>query len=137
MLAGIGTASFAQFGSSPTPPPQDSLVVCFTVGEAQMIGDTLWSRLDQRDKARIAHTIVQRQREIEASYQRDLDRAQAQIAPLMASEAQLRVKVDAERAEAVRWKLKAKGRGSRGLLLGIGLGGLATYGGLRLAGAIR
>lgn len=134
MLLAIGAASSAQSGSDPAP---DSLVVCFTVAEAKEIGDTLWSRLDDREKRRLAHVIILRLNEQAAGYERDMDRVQAQIAPLMASEASAREGERLALDDALIWKTKAKGRGGRGMLIGIPLGGLVTYGGLRLFGVIR
>lgn len=111
--------------------------MCFTVEEAKEIGDTLWSRLDDREKRRIAHVIIARLNEQADGYERDMDRVQAQIAPLMASEASAIERAKWAEDDLVRWKLKARGRGGRGLLIGIPIGGLATYGGLRLFGLVR
>ncbi len=129
MLMAIGAASSAQSGSD--------RVVCFTVDEAKEIGDTLWSRLDDREKRRIAQIIIRKSDQAIADAVMEADRLRASLAPLVESEAAARVEAEVRRDEALSWQLKARGRGGRGLVLGIGLGGLATYGGLRLLGAIR
>lgn len=129
MLLAIGAASSAQSGSDPAP---DSLVVCFTVAEAKEIGDTLWSRLDDREKRRIAQIIVRKSGEAAAAAVKEADRLRASVAPLAESEAAARTEAEAERQDALAWQLKARGRGGRGMLVGIPLGGLATYGGLKL-----
>lgn len=112
-------------------------MVCFTVDEAKEVGDTLWSRLDDREKRRLAHIIIARLNEQAAGYERDMDRMQAQIAPLMASEASAREGERLAKDDALMWKTKAKGRGGRGMLIGLPLGGLVTYGGLRVFGVLR
>lgn len=136
MLLAIGRASSGQSGSDPMPPP-DSLVVCFTVAEAKEIGDTLWSRLDDREKRRLAHVVLKRTEEAAAKANEEAQRLRESVAPLMASEAAARVDADTSRGEALKWQLKARGRGGRGLVVGIVLGALATYGGLRLLDGVR
>ena len=129
MLMAIGAASSAQSGSD--------RVVCFTLEEAKEIGDTLWSRLDDREKRRIAQIIIRKAEEAADAAVKEADRLRASVAPLAESEAAARTEAEAERQDALAWQLKARGRGGRGLVVGIGLGALATYGGLRLFGAIR
>lgn len=133
-LLAIGRASSGQSGAE---PPPDSPVVCFTVAEAKEIGDTLWSRLDDREKRRLAHVVLNRTTEAAAKANEEADRLRASVAPLAESEAAARTEAESRRDEALKWQLKARGRGGRGLVLGIGLGALATYGGLRLLGGPR
>lgn len=133
-LLAFARASYAQPGSDPCPCLG---MVCFTVDEAKEVGDTLWSRLDDREKRRLAHIIIARLNEQAAGYERDMDRVQAQIAPLMASEASAREGERLAKDDALMWKTKAKGRGGRGVLIGFPLGAAATYGGLKLFGVIR
>ena len=129
MLLAFARASSAQQGGERT--------VCFTIDEAKEIGDTLWSRLDDREKRRIAHVIIARLNEQAAGYERDMDVLRGQIAPLMASEASAREGKRLAKDDALMWKTKAKGRGGRGMLIGLPLGGLVTYGGLRVFGVLR
>lgn len=112
--------SFAQSTS-------DSLVVCFTLGEAKAISDTLWSRLDDRARRELAHMLILRQGEQVERMTRDMDRLRQQVQPLMESEADAQERAKASEGEAMRWKLKAKGRGNKGLLIGLGIGGALTY----------
>lgn len=127
-------ASFAQPGSDPCPCLG---MVCFTVDEAKEIGDTLWSRLDDREKRRLAHIIISRLNEQAQGYGRDMDRLRAQIEPLMASEASANERARWAEDDALTWKTRAKGRVGRGILIGVPIGGGLTYGGLRLFGVIR
>lgn len=140
MLLAIAPASFAQSGNEPPPPPGDSLVVCFTLKEAQEIGDTLWSRLDDRDKRRIARTLLRRVEEATEDCTRENDRLRSTIDPLVASEANARKEADQSAKESLDWQLKARGRGGRGFVLGFG-GGLAgafgIYKGGQALGVIR
>ena len=112
-------------------------MVCFTIDEAKEVGDTLWSRLDDREKRRLAHVIVARLEDQAAGYERQLDGYRGQIAPLMESEASANKRAKWAEDDAMTWKLKAKGRGGRGFIIGLPIGGLATYGGLRLFGVIK
>lgn len=122
-LLAIARASFAQ------SPNEGDRVVCFTIEEAQAIGDTLWSRLDDREKRRIARAIVARLQASAMSYERELAILRAQIAPLAEGQAAAREEARLSNEEALRWRLKARGRG---LVVGVGIGSLATIGALSL-----
>lgn len=102
-------------------------MVCFTLGEAQAISDTLWSRLDDRARRELAHMLILRQGEQVTTAQRDNDRLRAQLEPLVKSEADAQERAKASHGEAMEWRMKAKGRGTRGLLIGLGMGGAFTY----------
>lgn len=129
MLLGFAKASYGQ--------PESKRTVCFTPEEATEIGDTLWSRLDDREKRRLAHIIISRLNEQAQDYGRDMDRLRAQIEPLMASEASANERAKWAEDDALTWKTRAKGRVGRGILIGVPVGGGLTYGGLRLFGVIR
>lgn len=129
MLLSGARASYAQSGSDPCPCLG---MVCFDMEEAKAIEDTLWDRLSQRERRMIAWRIMQNRTEAAESASREADGLRATIAPLRASEAESRAAEAQAKDEALMWQLKAKGRGGRGLLVGIPLGALATYGGLKL-----
>lgn len=134
MLLSGGRASFAQSGSEPCPCLGK---VCFDMEEAKAIEDTLWDRLSQRERRAIAFRILANRTEAAESAEREAEALRGVVGRLTTAAATERAESDASKAEALSWQLKAKGRGGRGLLIGIPLGGLATYGGLRLFGLVR
>lgn len=125
-LLAIARASFAQ------SPNESDRVVCFSIEEAQAIGDTLWSRLDDREKRRLARVIIARLEASTRSHEREQSILRAQIAPLAEGQAAAREEARQANEEALRWRLKARGRGGRGFVVGVGIGALATIGALSL-----
>ena len=97
-----------------------------------MIGDTLWSRLDDREKRRLARVIIARLNKQAASFGEKNERLRGQVAPLVEAVSAKEEDARVAKEDALMWQMKARGRGGRGLLFGIPLGGLATYGGLKL-----
>lgn len=133
MLLACARASFAQPGDDLCPCLGK---VCFDIAEAKEIGDTLWSRLDDREKRRLAGIILLRQTEAARSAERERDQAREALAPLMESEHEARTGEALAKDDAMKWQMKARGRGSRGFIIGIGFGALATYGGYKGAQAL-
>jgi len=134
MLLSGARASYAQSGSEPCPCLN---MVCFDMEEAKAIEDTLWDRLSQRERRAIAFRILANRTEAAESAEREAEALRGVVGRLTAAVASKQAETDASKAEALSWQLKARGGGGRGLLIGIPVGGLATYGGLRLFGVIR
>lgn len=111
--------------------------VCFDMEEAKAIEDTLWDRLSQRERRAIAFRILVNRTEAAESAEREAEALRGVVGRLTDAVASKQAETDASKAEALSWQLKAKGRGGRGLLIGIPVGGLASYGALRLFGVIR
>lgn len=103
-------------------------MVCFTMEESRLLDDTLWARLDHRQRREILWRMLQNRNEAVQSAENDLARCNDALRDKTLSEGVLRTDLDNARSEALDWQLKAKGRGGRGLLIGLGLGGLVGYG---------
>lgn len=103
-------------------------MVCFTMEESRLLDDTLWARLDQRQRREILWKMIQNRNEAVQSANNDLGRCNDALRVKTLSEGALRTERDNARSEALDWQLKAKGRGGRGLMIGIGLGALLGYG---------
>lgn len=112
-------------------------MVCFTMEQSRLLDDTLWARLDQRERRQIIWMMLQKRNEAVESCERDLSRCTGALLDKTLSEGETRVALKDCVEERATWQLRAKGRGGRGFIIGLPVGGLATYGGLRLFGVIR
>lgn len=112
-------------------------MVCFTLSEARAIDDSLWNRLDLRTRREVARRMILNRDESLRSCETDLATCRDGYLAKIRSEATQRQNAEDATADALMWQLKARGRGGRGMLIGIPLGGLATYGGLRLFRLVR
>lgn len=112
-------------------------MVCFTMEESRLLDDTLWARLDQRERREIIWKMLQTRNEAVRSCEGSLSRCHKALLDKTISEAETRVAMTQATDEVAKWRLRAKGRGGRGFIIGLPVGGLATYGGLRLFGVIR
>lgn len=64
----------------------------------------------------------------ERTHEREQAILRAQIAPLAEGQAAAREEARRANEEAYQWRLKARGRGGRGFVVGVGVGALAAIG---------
>ena len=102
----------------------DSLV-CFTIGEAIQVNDTLWSRLDQRERVRLLSIMMGRKGAEVASLGRDNEALRLAFVAKAEGEALAIVNFEAERGKRMSCEAKAKGKGLRGFLWGVATGAVA------------
>jgi len=103
-------------------------IVCFTMAEAELIHDTLWSAVNHR-RARVvaAAMIGNLEQQLEAALRREQDQ-RSRADRLASGEGQAFAEVDQLKRDVAFWKRKANGRGWRAFFLGLFLGGGAGYG---------
>ena len=111
----------------PSMAQRDS-VVCFTMQEAELIHDTLWSAVNHR-RARVvaAAMIGNLEQQLDAALRREQDQ-RSRADRLASGEGQAFAEVDQLKRDVVFWKRKANGRGWRAFFAGLFLGGSAGYG---------
>lgn len=100
--------------------------VCFELGEAEAIHDSLWMRLSERERRVIAHQMLMNQQQARASAEREAKQATEQMQAAMRSSAVYKEDWEEEKQARQELMLKTKGRGARGFLIGLGLGVGAT-----------
>lgn len=121
--------SFGQAGSG--KPHPDSLVVCFTLAEAEFINDTLWSGVDRRRAYAVLWAMYRNAEKAGRGAEEDLKVVRAALSACRDAEAVERA--GREKAEAA--EKKARRGGDVKFWVGLGLGALAgggaTYGATR------
>lgn len=123
----ITVPSMAQRDGLVCFPASDS-VVCFSMTEARLIHDTLWSAVNHR-RARVvaAAMIGNLEQQLEAALRREQDQ-RSRADRLASGEGQAFAEVDQLKRDVAFWKRKANGRGWRAFFAGVILGGAAGYG---------
>lgn len=123
----IAVPSMAQRGTDPNRSAPDS-VVCFTMQEAELIHDTLWSAVNHR-RARVvaAAMIGNLEQQLDAALRREQDQ-RSRADRLASGEGQAFAEVDQLKRDVAFWKRKANARGWRAFFAGLILGGGAGYG---------
>ena len=111
----------------PSMAQRDS-VVCFTMQEAELIHDTLWSAVNHR-RARVVASakIWNLEARLEAALIREADE-KARADRMSKSDGKLDAKVKELEGDVAFWKRKANARGWRAFFAGVILGGAAGYG---------
>lgn len=129
LLLLCASPSFGQPGSN--RPHPDSLVVCFTLAEAELINDTLWSGVDRRRAYAILWVMYRNAERAGRSAEQDLKDVRALLSACRDAEAVERQ----AREKAEKDGDKARRRGDVRFWVGLGLGALggggATYGATR------
>lgn len=96
--------------------------VCFEIGEAEAIHDSLWTRLSHRERRVIAHQMLINQQQARASAEREARQATEKMQAAMRNSALYKEGWEAEKKERQELLVKTKGRGTRGFLWGLGVG---------------
>lgn len=124
--------SFGQSGSG--EPPRDSLVVCFTIAEAMLINDSLWTGVDRRRAHAILAAMYSRAEQAGKGAERDLGLCRDALkACRLSEEVERRGREEAE-AEVVKERKRGKAKWWTGAVVGGLAGGGLVYG---LARALR
>lgn len=125
MLLGLTAFAAPSFAQSTSDCPCLGKV-CFEIGEAEAIHDSLWMRLSHRERQVIAWQMMENQKKATASAEREARQATEQMQAAMRSSALYKEDWEFERRERQELLVKTKGRGARGFLIGLGVGVSAT-----------
>lgn len=98
------------------------MVVWFYAYEAEAIHDSLWMRLSHRERQVIVWQMHENQKKATASAEREAKQAVENMKAAMRSSAVYKEDWEAERRERQDLLVKTKGRGTRGFLIGLGVG---------------
>ena len=111
----------------PSMAQRDS-IVCFTMAEAELIHDTLWSAVNHR-RARVvaAAMIGNLEQQLEAALRREQDQ-RSRADRLASGGGQAFAEVDQLKRDVAFWKRKARRNFWKGFITGNITGGAAGYG---------
>lgn len=121
MLLGLTAFAAPSFAQSTSDCPCLGKV-CFEIGEAEAIHDSLWQRLPERERRAIAHQMLMNQQQARSSAEREARQATEQMQAAMRNSALYKQDWEEERVKRQQIEVKTKGRGARGFLVGLGLG---------------
>lgn len=111
----------------PSMAQRDS-VVCFTMAEAELIHDTLWSAVNHRRARVIAAAMIGNlEQQLDAALRREQDQ-RSRADRLASGEGQAFAEVDQLKRDVEFWKRKARRAFWWGFGLGNATGGAAGYG---------
>lgn len=119
----LGLTAFAARSSAQSTSDCPCLgKVCFEIGEAEAIHDSLWMRLSDRERRVIAHQMLMNQQQARSSAEREAKQATEQMQAAMRNSALYKQDWEEEKQARHDLMVKTKGRGTRGFLVGLGLG---------------
>lgn len=120
----------------PSMAQRDTLV-CFTMAEAELIHDTLWSAVNHR-RARVvaAAMIGNLEQQLEAALIREADE-KARADRMSKSVAGSVTAADKYRKDAEFWEVRAGRNTGKGIAIGVGISVAAYFGGRELVRALR